>query len=82
MTNRIEVETCLLPELIANCITSRRQINESSRLALEVWLVSRAERIYANNKRWARKIRGAYGRDWLYAFMEHWTDSWLLRHPR
>jgi hypothetical protein len=75
--SRIETETVLLPYIIADATCARMGLNSE---ALVEHLVTRAERCYASNKRWAKKIRSAAGRDFLYAFMEHWAKSVITRN--
>jgi hypothetical protein len=77
--SRIEMETALLPYVIADATVARMGLNSE---AMVEHLVNKAERCYAANKRLAKKIRSASGRDFLYAFMEHWAKSVIIRNSR
>jgi hypothetical protein len=77
--SRIEEETVLLPYIIADATVARMGLNSE---ALVEHLAARAERCYATNKLWAKKIRSAKGREFLYAFMEHWAKAVIIRNRR
>ncbi len=42
-------------------------------------LAERAEKVFAHNDDWRRKIKGRHGRDWLLAFMRHWLAAMLWK---
>jgi hypothetical protein len=45
-------------------------------------LAERAERVFAHNPLWRRRIKRKHGLDWLQAFMRHWLASMLLKRRR
>lgn len=46
------------------------------------YLTTRAETIYKNNPDFRMKVRGKgnMGRDYLYTFMQHWANGWVLQN--
>ena len=42
-------------------------------------LADRAERAWAHNANWRRKLKGPYGREWLRLFMRHWLSGLLYK---
>jgi len=48
--------------------------------ALISYLVKHANDTYASNPKFAKRIRGNGGLDYLYTFMEHWARSWLKKN--
>jgi hypothetical protein len=63
----IETDTPLIPYLIAERLT-----REPDKVR---YLCERAERHYQQGRQFARRLRGARSREWLYAFMEHWLTA-------
>lgn len=76
---RIDVETILMPWIIADTVI--QQIGAHLELAEELpreWsdmLADRAERCYAANDDFRKKIKGRAGREYLYVFMRHWLTA-------
>lgn len=72
-TGRISEETALLPEIIAEGITTDKD---------EIlFLTSKAETLFQNSKSFRKSINanGNKGRDNLYMFMEHWLKALRLK---
>ena len=71
-------DTPILPWIVADAVARGR--GELFSESLVTWLHNRAERLYAKNERFAKGVRskrGNSGRDYLYMFMEYWTDAYL-----
>ena len=83
--SRIEAETVLLPELIAEGVCAEVwDLVGQDGAAFEVaarHLSERAEAVYTRNTDFARKLRGRgnSGRDLLWAFMRHWLAGYVKR---
>lgn len=78
--------TGILPIVVAEGVVDEVQMNLDVDLSADRYterLVDEAERIYAHNKDFQKKIRaGGRGRDTLWAFMRHWLSSYLRKdHP-
>lgn len=84
----IEKDTPIMPYVVAVSV-----IEEAERILKQeiphrgvysVYLMERAEEVYANNERMRKLIRakGNKGRDILYAFMRHWLVGELFRQNR
>jgi hypothetical protein len=76
--------TSLLPNLIAErCLESAKLTPEQCK-----WFVDHTDRwvrwFHANNQKWKRKLeaKGNAGRDFLYAFVEHWVAAYVLDPAR
>ena len=69
----------IMPELVAETI-ARRHYRDADPLDLGKYLIARFAGVYGANKRWAQKLFavGNAGRDHLYAFMEHWSEAYVL----
>ena len=72
----ISEETALLPEIIAEGITTDKD---------EIlFLTSKAETLFQNSKYFRKSIKanGNKGRDNLYMFMEHWLKALRLKNRK
>ncbi|HAB19046.1 MAG TPA: hypothetical protein PLX89_02350 [Verrucomicrobiota bacterium] len=81
---RIECETPLLPEVIAEGVWGEACELLRSRLPVS-WiqrLADRAETLYVRNARFRRRLQepGNRGRDWLWAFTRHWLAALIHEH--
>ena len=79
--NTVEEDTPLIPSIIAETVVSEagdliHYLNPTD--PAEARLVRRAGDCYQAGGSFARKMRGAEGREWLYAFMRHWLTAMLL----
>lgn len=77
-------DTVLLPHVIADavCREAAFAVKSDAPLLLTDQLAARAERCYSRNRHFARLLRRADGREWLYAFMRHWLAGAIKRgHP-
>jgi len=70
-TPKIDLETPLIPEVIADTVTQDKE--------LAVLLCERARWHYAFNGSFRRKCKGASGREHLKAFMSHWATAGIER---
>ena len=61
--------TPLIPEIIAMNVTTDPAIQQA--------LVNKAERHFATNDQFSRRLRGAKCREYLHAFMSHWLEAHL-----
>ncbi|HLX60672.1 MAG TPA: hypothetical protein VKX17_05265 [Planctomycetota bacterium] len=82
--HRLESETPLLPELVAQRVLGEAERWLEVRLPDE-WtrsLARRAAACYQRNPRFRYWLRrpGNAGREWLYAFMRHWLSALILRN--
>jgi hypothetical protein len=79
----IEQDTPILPYVIADSVIRElarylhreHSIDLDNAADLETALSSKADRCYQHNAFFAKRIRGASGRDYLYAFMRHWLSA-------
>ena len=78
---RLERESMLLPHLCAEkvCREAAHLLNSPAPLRFAPWLARRARHLYATNAKFNRRLRGAVGREWLYAFLRHWLSARLAR---
>ena len=74
----IEEATPLLPIIIASNVREEVRHLNPGQGAVER-LAARAEEHYRNSVEFRRKLRGAKGREWLYAFMRHWLAAELVK---
>jgi hypothetical protein len=78
-THRIEEETTILPDLIAEMVVQEVERFAggeplSNRAELISKLEDRAQRHYNADEKFREKVRNrqTWGRDWHYCFMRHW----------
>lgn len=93
LTGKIEDDTGIIPEAVADGVLEEFQLETDFALPAEMArtladeLATQAQAIYSHNASFAKKIRsnrdhGNAGRDTLYAFMRHWLASALKKqHP-
>ena len=81
----MERDTMINPLWVAESIVQEAAVYVDRKFPAiyTTWLVEKAERCYAHNKRFHRHIRGSgnAGRDWLRMFMRHWLSG-ILRIER
>jgi hypothetical protein len=74
-----EQATGICPLYIAWRVTD--EVEQHYRVRLQATavdhLVRRAERVFAHNDTWRRKVRGQRGRDYVVSFMRHWLSAYL-----
>jgi hypothetical protein len=70
-------DTPIIPEILADAVAG--DFPAEIRNELSDHLSKRANLVYQHSPRWAQKIRGQAGRDFLYEFMEHWAKAWWQR---
>jgi len=87
----IEVDTVLLPALIADQVASKEVANNfrtsslpddsKSKLTIELtdYLTDHANTLYSNSEHFKKMLNanGNKGRDNLYMFMQHWSKAWM-----
>lgn len=76
----IEADTPLIPYIVAESVIEKTRLIDRGEPLFDAavrYLMNYADTVYAHNKNWAKKIRGAGGREFLYAFMEHWFAAFL-----
>lgn len=84
---RIEEETVIIPQAVAESVCEEAQVWLRHPLPRR-WvreLVAHANTVYSHNARFRQKIRakGNTGRDWLWTFMRHWLAAILQqRRPQ
>lgn len=79
----IDTDTPILPLVVAECAIAQsphaHAIPREQWIALAQGLAAKAERHYGTNNAFRAGVqdkRGNAGRDYLFAFMLHWLDSW------
>lgn len=81
----IEKDTELVPQAAAETLVNELAYTYPGvaelRGELVPLLVKKAEEVYASNASFQKKLRakGNAGRDWLYAFMQHWLAAEIKR---
>lgn len=79
----IERDTLLVPVWIAErvCQEVSRYLNQPTPIGLVGWLDRKARICYERNEHFRKTIRRPVsGRDWLYAYMRHWTAGWFYEN--
>lgn len=77
----IAEDTPLLPHLVADCVCAEAgPLIEHAPADAPARLAERAERHYqgAGGPQFAKRLRSASGREYLYAFMWHWLAAELV----
>lgn len=84
----IQDETILLPHIIADTVIQElgwylwdkheKTFGDDEKREIEGYLSEKAEACYSANKRFARQVKGKYGREHLYSFMRHWLTGWVI----
>lgn len=78
----IERETCLLPDVITITVLDGRGYYESDREQFIAHAIDRTVKAFNCNPRFRRKLFNETGREWLYAFINHWLDAWTIGKER
>lgn len=83
----IGLDTSIMTDIVAESVTEKANrlanldLNERELGYYAGRLVEQAEVLYHSNEGFRSKVRehGSKGRDYLYAFMQHWITSLLLK---
>ena len=86
----IQDETILLPHIIADTVIQELDrymhkehqrifvLSDEEHREIGLYLSDKAETCYSANERFAKKVKGKYGREHLYSFMRHWLTGWVI----
>jgi hypothetical protein len=83
----IEDATSIIPEAVSDGVIGEIEqflgdsFDAKARAHLDGYLSNNLRTVYANNKRFAKKLagRGNSGRDYAYSFMRHWAAAELKK---
>jgi hypothetical protein len=75
--NEMADETALLPWLVAETVMLARNVNINVHSAFVENCDLRTLSLYNNNPSFKRNLLSAKRRNFLYAFVNHWLDSYL-----